>query len=384
MAQTESEFPDGLRVLAVDDNPVCLKLIVALLQKCRHKVTATTKATEALEILLRNPDDIDIVITDVRMDDMDGFALLEKIGLEMDLPVIMVSGSIDEETVMKGVMRGACDFLVKPVRMAELRNIWQHVYRKRPWPHKSQNEAPSQPNLTNTSSGKRTVLELDEADQVEHKGEEESEANGELRASGSQKKKPRVRWDVELHAKFVEAINRLGGGERATPNEILKEMNVPGLTRGSVSGHLQRYRNGLKKQKEGVGSGGCGESSRSSGGAYSGSNRSNGSGGGGGGVDGYGVGLGIGVGVGGFDIDPGVGVGIDGCNIGVGIVGVGSGVGHCSVTRGPGSSSSIVLPPANFGMNTPSSSFNGTSFAALEDAPFGTDLRYFVHSIMMG
>ena len=41
--------------------------------------------------------------------------------------------SIDGETsrVMKGVHHGACDYLLKPVRMKELRNIWQHVYRKK-------------------------------------------------------------------------------------------------------------------------------------------------------------------------------------------------------------------------------------------------------------
>ena len=41
--------------------------------------------------------------------------------------------SVDGETsrVMKGVQHGACDYLLKPIRMKELRNIWQHVFRKR-------------------------------------------------------------------------------------------------------------------------------------------------------------------------------------------------------------------------------------------------------------
>ena len=32
---------------------------------------------------------------------------------------------------MRGIVHGACDYLVKPVRMEELRNIWQHVVRRR-------------------------------------------------------------------------------------------------------------------------------------------------------------------------------------------------------------------------------------------------------------
>ncbi|MBA0806962.1 hypothetical protein Gohar_022802, partial [Gossypium harknessii] len=61
------------------------------------------------------------------MPDMDVFKLLELVGLEMDLPVIMLSTHGDTELVMKGITHGACDSLLKPVRIEELKNIWQHV-----------------------------------------------------------------------------------------------------------------------------------------------------------------------------------------------------------------------------------------------------------------
>ena len=51
-------------------------------------VTSTTKSCEALKMLKENPKNFDIVITDVKMPEMDGFALLEIVGLEMDIPVI--------------------------------------------------------------------------------------------------------------------------------------------------------------------------------------------------------------------------------------------------------------------------------------------------------
>ncbi|BAT76208.1 hypothetical protein VIGAN_01418100, partial [Vigna angularis var. angularis] len=123
----EDHFPVGLRVLAVDDDRTYLTVLENLLRKCQYNVTATTQSVKALEMLRKNRNEFDLVISDVNMPEMDGFKLLQQVGLETDLPVIMLSGYGDKERVMKGVIYGACDFLTKPVRIQELQNIWQHV-----------------------------------------------------------------------------------------------------------------------------------------------------------------------------------------------------------------------------------------------------------------
>ncbi|KAE8656630.1 Two-component response regulator ARR11 [Hibiscus syriacus] len=154
------QFPVGMRVLAVDDDPTCLLLLQTLLRRCQYNVvlyvavgsfpsrwlspfkcgfvidlvtsfTTTGHAITALKLLRENKEEFDLVISDVHMPDMDGFKLLELVGLEMDLPVIMLSANGDTKLVMKGITHGACDYLLKPVRIEELQNIWQHVIRRK-------------------------------------------------------------------------------------------------------------------------------------------------------------------------------------------------------------------------------------------------------------
>lgn len=251
------KFPVGMRVLAVDDDPICLKLLETLLRKCQYQVTTANQAVIALEMLRENRDKFDLVISDVNMPDMDGFKLLELVGLEMDLPVIMLSAHSDTKLVMKGITHGAVDYLLKPVRIEELKNIWQHVIRRKKIDPKDQNKSPNEDKARhgNSESG-QGASSLGNADQngknsrkrkdQNEDEEEEGDENGNDSEDPSSQKKPRVVWSVELHRKFVAAVNQLGL-EKAVPKKILDLMDVEGLTRENVASHLQKYRLYLKR-----------------------------------------------------------------------------------------------------------------------------------------
>ncbi|KAM3729628.1 hypothetical protein ACB098_12G027300 [Castanea mollissima] len=122
-----------LRVLLIEADDSTRQIIGALLRKCSYRVTAVPDGLKAWEILKGRPHNIDLILTEVDLPAISGFALLTLIAeheICKNIPVIMMSAQDSVSTVYKCMLRGAADYLVKPIRRNELRNLWQHVWRK--------------------------------------------------------------------------------------------------------------------------------------------------------------------------------------------------------------------------------------------------------------
>ncbi|XP_051122484.1 myb family transcription factor PHL8-like [Andrographis paniculata] len=74
--------------------------------------------------------------------------------------------------------------------------------------------------------------------------------NAEMRLVLSSDAKPRLKWTPELHQCFVDAVNQLGGPEKATPKSLMRVMGIHGLTLYHLKSHLQKYRLGRTQHSQ--------------------------------------------------------------------------------------------------------------------------------------
>ncbi len=129
-AEEQAPAPPG-RVLLVDDQDELRQLLRRALLKDRHEVVSASNGRAAVQLAKNSR--FDVVISDVCMPDMGGVELLRELHEhDVDLPVLLVSGSPDLDTAMKAVEYGAFEYLVKPVALDKLRkSAWRAIELRR-------------------------------------------------------------------------------------------------------------------------------------------------------------------------------------------------------------------------------------------------------------
>ncbi|XP_075077952.1 uncharacterized protein LOC107770247 isoform X2 [Nicotiana tabacum] len=254
--EVETLINRSISILVVDDDVVCLSIVAMILKKCKYQVVTVKHPMDALSILRIKGGSFDLVVVDVHMPDMNGFELQQVITNEFELPVVLMSADDKEGTILKGLDGGAAFFLVKPISVDDLRDLWQYALLQK---KKGKRVVLEEIDCLEKSSNcnKKSLHEVGESvssineNCYQHIKKEKSkrksartQRNADKDNSGNSAapfKKAKVVWTNSLHNKFLEAIRDIGF-DKAVPKKILDQMKVPGLTRENVASHLQKYR----------------------------------------------------------------------------------------------------------------------------------------------
>ena len=108
------------KILIVDDEQDILETLPEVLQKWGHQTFIAANGIEALKVFSDNP--VDFIITDIKMPQMDGMELLQKIQeMDKNCMVIFLTGYPSLDSAISAMRSGAYDYLVKPVNLDELK-----------------------------------------------------------------------------------------------------------------------------------------------------------------------------------------------------------------------------------------------------------------------
>lgn len=117
--------------LVVDDEPGVRRSLVRMLQAQGFSCVEAGSGREALDHL-RSMGDTPLIVSDMRMPELDGLGLLEAVRREYpDTSVIMLSGLSETAIAVDCLHRGAADFLLKPISMGELQARVSRALEKR-------------------------------------------------------------------------------------------------------------------------------------------------------------------------------------------------------------------------------------------------------------
>jgi len=110
-----TEIKRNYSILVVDDEEPVLSVIKIMAQRIGHKVVTQSDSQEALRLFRDQPDQFDIVFTDLQMPQMNGIELSRAIlQLRPDMPIILCTGYPTDLEKQKAIEVGIKEFLLKP------------------------------------------------------------------------------------------------------------------------------------------------------------------------------------------------------------------------------------------------------------------------------
>ncbi|HTO70368.1 MAG TPA: sigma-54 dependent transcriptional regulator [Myxococcota bacterium] len=119
------------KLIVVDDEKNIRHVLAAFFESRGHEVLEAPGATAALELLAGHPE-VQLLITDLRMHDLDGLGLLEQAKLRRpDLAVVLMSAHATVESAVRAMNGGALDFLSKPLDLDAMQRVVDRALARR-------------------------------------------------------------------------------------------------------------------------------------------------------------------------------------------------------------------------------------------------------------
>ncbi|MBQ8412700.1 MAG: response regulator, partial [Lachnospiraceae bacterium] len=120
-AMKESKSPQK-KILVIDDEPMNIKMVTIILKDLpMYEIIGATSGKEALEKLTQ--EEVDMILLDVMMPEMDGFETISMIREKYDMPIVLMTGDRNIETLEKASLYGVDDYLTKPFLPLALKEI---------------------------------------------------------------------------------------------------------------------------------------------------------------------------------------------------------------------------------------------------------------------
>lgn len=110
--------PAAPHVLALDDDPDVRKVLVQYLGAQGLRVTAVATGHEMLDVIEGEP--VDLLMVDLRLSGEDGLTLARRVRESSAIPILILSGKVEEADLVMGLELAADDYVTKPFRLREL------------------------------------------------------------------------------------------------------------------------------------------------------------------------------------------------------------------------------------------------------------------------
>jgi len=117
----------ALRILIVEDHADTARIMELLLQRHGYEVGVAASVAEAM--MLAKDRQYDMLISDVRLPDGNGFDLLKDLRSSQNLKGICISGGSSDEDKRRGELAGFDEYLTKPVQVAELLEVIRRLQK---------------------------------------------------------------------------------------------------------------------------------------------------------------------------------------------------------------------------------------------------------------